>query len=114
MINPFAIAQTPHVHFGIGKISVLSSIVKNYGKKILLVTGANSFRANADLISKVLDKNEFNVDQYVIEKEPTPAAIDLAVLKFQAVNHDVVVAIGGGSVLDAGKAISAMLPQPRC
>ena len=42
--------------------------------------------------------------------EPTPGIVDEAVKKTVSFDPDVVVAIGGGSVMDAGKAISAMLP----
>jgi len=45
-----------------------------------------------------------------IGQEPTPFMIDDVVTKYQNYKIDVVVAVGGGSVLDAGKAISAMWP----
>jgi alcohol dehydrogenase class IV len=50
------------------------------------------------------------MQHYTIDHEPTPAMIDLAVQRYAGGSTDVVVAIGGGSVLDAGKAIAAMLP----
>src|SRR5690606_22395692 len=48
--------------------------------------------------------------QYSVATEPTPSIVDAAVNEFGDFSPEVVVAIGGGSVLDAGKAISAMLP----
>jgi alcohol dehydrogenase class IV len=111
-MGSFSIARIPQLHFGPGKISVLSSIIKTYGEKVLLVTGANSFLSStygAELVEELLTK-KFDLAQYNVSMEPTPSIIDDAVRKYSPVQCDVVVAIGGGSVLDAGKAISAMLP----
>ena len=109
MINAFSFANTPQLYFGNGKISTLPSICKVFGSKILLITGARSFKSAAysSVLLEQLDANGFAVELYTISKEPTPIMIDRAVNKYAP---DVVVAIGGGSVLDAGKAISAMLP----
>jgi len=51
-------------------------------------------------------------DHVVISGEPSPEVIDTVSMKFRNESADAVVAIGGGSVLDAGKAISAMLSVP--
>jgi alcohol dehydrogenase class IV len=110
MISTFNFAATPNLHFGVGKISMLPGIARSYGSKILLVTGKNSFKANARSIFEALGKYEFTTEQYVVDQEPTPSIIDSAVGKFGRAIPDLVVAIGGGSILDAGKAISAMLP----
>ncbi|MEG0767819.1 MAG: iron-containing alcohol dehydrogenase, partial [Clostridia bacterium] len=46
-----------------------------------------------------------------IAGEPTPAMIDAALAAAQSAHCDAVVAIGGGSVLDAGKAVAGLLPN---
>lgn len=112
VIKDLDFAITPQLHFGPGKISVLPSAIKSFGNKILLVTGARSFllsSAGQDLLQQLRD-NAIGPHPYTIDKEPSPAMIDEAVKKFSADPPDCVVAVGGGSVLDAGKAISAMLP----
>ena len=112
MTGSFTIARTPHLYFGTGKFSELYSIIISFGKNVLLVTGARSF-----LISELgrnlpdkLRQSGFAFEHFMISREPTPEMIDSAVRRFISFHCDVVVAIGGGSVLDAGKAISAMLP----
>jgi alcohol dehydrogenase class IV len=112
MIDAFGFATIPQLHFGAGKISVLPSTIKAFGSKMLLVTGAHSFTSSSysQSLLEQLQSNGIAVERYVIDKEPTPAMIDTAVKKFSHYSPGVVVAIGGGSVLDAGKAIAAMLP----
>lgn len=113
MISPFSFAANPQLHFGAGKISILPSVIKTFGSNVLLVTGANSFDlspAASGLLSK-LESNKITFERVIIPSEPTPGMIDLAVKNyFDEARFDVVVAIGGGSVVDAGKAIAAMLP----
>ncbi len=108
----FNFAPTPQLHFGPGKISGLLSIIKIFGSKILLVTGARSFTSSSyykGLIDQ-LQSDNISFAHHTIGKEPTPQIVDDAVKKYAHLDFKVVVAIGGGSVLDAGKAISAMLP----
>jgi alcohol dehydrogenase class IV len=111
MIAAFNIASTPNLYFGVGKISVLSSLVGRYGQRVLLVTGEKSF-LNTITGKKIVEglQAECSVHTYRIGSEPSPNTIDDAVQKFHAENLDVVIGIGGGSVLDGAKAISAMLP----
>lgn len=110
MIGGFNFAATPNLYFGAGKRKALPEITKPYGSKILLITGSKSLQGS-DHGKKLIDDlyNAFSVERYIIDKEPTPDQIDDAATKNRARNIDVVVAVGGGSVLDAGKAISAML-----
>jgi alcohol dehydrogenase class IV len=110
MIPDFNFASTPHLYFGAGKRNVLSDVVRTYGSKILLITGGHSLQSSTQG-KQLLDKlySEFSVEHYIIDKEPTPTLIDGGAAENRLKNIHVVVAIGGGSVLDAGKAISAML-----
>lgn len=111
-MNSFQMASTPSLQVGAGKVSVLPKLISAYGKQVLLITGARSFQAAAyrGPLLQSLEEAGHHVHQYVIGGEPSPQLIDTAVAQFAAPMPDVVVAIGGGSVLDAGKAISAMLP----
>lgn len=112
MTGTFTIARTPHLYFGKGKFSELTSILGSFGKNVLLVTGARSFLTSESgrNLTDHLRKRGFAFEHFIIPREPTPDLIDNAVKRFRSFHCDVVVAIGGGSVLDAGKAISAMLP----
>lgn len=91
---------------------MLSDIVQAYGNKVLLVTGAQAFERSpwGTSIRQQLDVPGREVLHYRIDGEPTPMMIDDAVRRYAGHGIHVVIATGGGSVLDAGKAIAAMLP----
>lgn len=112
MIRDFVFATTPHLHFGEGKLAVLPASAKKFGSKILLVTGARSFMSSphGHTLMEKFRSHAMVVEHHSIPKEPTPSIVDEAVQKFSTFAPDCVIAIGGGSALDAGKAISAMLP----
>jgi alcohol dehydrogenase class IV len=111
MIKPFQFARLPKIFFGNGKISELPGIVGTLGKSIVLVTGEHSFieSPHAHILLSQLDTAGIGYEIVTISKEPTVEMIDQAVSRFMDTPVDAVVGIGGGSVLDAGKAISAML-----
>jgi alcohol dehydrogenase class IV len=112
MTGSFTIARTPQLYFGAGKFSMLPSILTSFGKNVLLVTGARSFLTSEPgrALPDNLRQTGFAFEHFIISREPTPEMIDHAVRRFISFHSDVVVAVGGGSVMDAGKAISAMLP----
>lgn len=112
IINDFSFAITPRLQFGAGKISLLPAAIRGFGTRALLVTGARSFLASSagDGLQEALTAKGITFQMYKVGKEPTPGTVDAAVETFSSWAPDCIVAIGGGSVLDAGKAISAMLP----
>jgi alcohol dehydrogenase class IV len=114
MVDPFQFSRLPLICFGAGKITLLPGFIKKYGTGIILVTDPESFISSpyaGGLFDSFL-KHGINCHHTVVHGEPSPDTIDSAVKSFKDENIDVVVSIGGGSVLDAGKAISAMMYRP--
>lgn len=112
MISPFFFSSLPKIHFGAGKISIIQNELKSLGKNILIITGGSSLRKSGvlDSFTNNLKKNQFNIYIESISSEPSPKMIDDITDLYKSKSIDVVIGIGGGSVLDAGKAISAMIP----
>jgi alcohol dehydrogenase class IV len=114
MVKPFQFARGPEILFGNGMISGLPQYVKIYGNKIALVTGKSSFinSSHAERLFHNLAANNIGFKLISIPGEPSPGDIDMNVISLKDDGIDLVVGIGGGSVLDAGKAISAMIHKP--
>ncbi len=102
-----------HLYFGPGKLSRLPDLAVGYGRNLLLITGAASFvnGPHWEPLLKGIEAAGVAVYTAEIQGEPGPGDIDGIVQRYASRPVDVVAAVGGGSVLDAGKAVSAMLPQ---
>jgi len=113
MIPSFNFASIPNIIFGPGKIVELYHIIPRFGNNILFVIGTSSIKNSGkwDNIISEIEERGFNFWNVSVNHEPSPQLIDEAATKFRNKNIDLVVGIGGGSVTDAGKAISAMLPK---
>ena len=101
------------VQFGPGKIDRLPELVGLYGDTLLLITGAGSFQKSEhwpQLLNE-LRKKSITIYQATVKTEPSPLIIDDIISKYRDQNIDVIAAIGGGSVIDAGKAVSAMMTK---
>lgn len=107
----FKHSSIPQIHFGCGKAEIIPRLVESFGHRVLLVTGKNSFSESKmanDLFAGFRSK-QIEFHRVSIEGEPSPNDVDGAVEKYRKWNPEVVLAVGGGSAIDAGKAISAML-----
>jgi alcohol dehydrogenase class IV len=111
MLKSFDFARTPRIIFGAGKIAELPGIAKKYGNDILLVTGKESFLNSkyGEYLLHTFDLTGIVYHHVIINNEPSPEMINQAVILNKNHSIKLVIAIGGGSVIDAGKAISAML-----
>jgi alcohol dehydrogenase len=107
----FEVARLPAIRFADGAIGQLPQIIAGYGGNALLVTGKASFLATAQWqsLTAELDRLEIAWHQFGVADEPSPALVDEAVALHRDHDIRVVVGIGGGSVLDAAKAIAGLL-----
>lgn len=98
-----------NIEFGFGKVAKAGELTKPYGKKALIVTGHSSAKKSG-LYDKVKDSLKAEeIDSVLFDKVAqnpltTTAAEGAAFAKENGC--DVVVAIGGGSIMDCAKAIA--------
>ena len=110
-MSPFSIARLPRIEFGSGVLHKLPDIAAGYGKRLLLVTGAKSFleSPHAPWLFDALRQRQCSCEIVKVGGEPAPAFIDDTVATLRNHSIDAVIGIGGGSALDAAKAISGLL-----
>jgi alcohol dehydrogenase len=110
-MTPFSLARLPRIEFGSGSLAKLPACVHTYGTRMLLVTGARSFLASPHwpALRKALEEDGINWTHIEVAGEPSPELIDDSVRALRGQPWDCVVGIGGGSALDAAKAIAGLL-----
>lgn len=105
---PYDLSVPTKIIFGKDRIDLLPDVIHQYGKKVLLTYGGGSIKKIGlyDKIRSLLkDCTIFEVSG--IEPNPKIASIREGVKICKEQNIDVVLAVGGGSVLDASKNICA-------
>ncbi len=112
-VPAFQLARVPEIHFGEGARAKIPELAASYGRRLLLVTGARSLRASKHgvPITDALAARKLAWVTLAVEDEPTPDLVDAAVREHHGSALDAVVGIGGGSVLDAAKAVAGLLPS---
>ena len=110
-ITRFSVSRLPRIEFGAGILDQLPRIVRGYGTRALLVTGAGSFKQTQSWSSLEAGFNSQGISwlQLSIPGEPSPQMVDDAVNSLRSEAIDVVIGLGGGSALDAAKAIAGLL-----
>jgi alcohol dehydrogenase class IV len=94
----FEFATTGRIIFGAGMTKMLSAEAKTMGSRVLLVTGRSAPIPSVDLPTF----------RYSVTGEPTVQTAREGVDAFHCAGCDMVIGIGGGSVIDAAKAIAAL------
>jgi len=102
----FEFATANQILFGAGKLAEVESAVQAIGRRALVVTGKSVERAQPllDLLTNI------ECVTHAIPGEPKIADVQSGV--DAAAGCEVIVAMGGGSAIDAGKAIAALCSNP--
>ncbi len=104
-------ATAGRVLFGAGTRRQLAVAARGLGSRALLVTGRRL--ANEAVWAALdIDIDSSGSTRFIVEGEPTLDTVREGVRTCHAASSTVVVAIGGGSVLDAAKAIAALASNP--
>ncbi|MDR3674462.1 MAG: iron-containing alcohol dehydrogenase [Acidobacteriota bacterium] len=106
----FEFATATRIIFGEGTVSQVVPAAKQWGSRILLVTGHNPDRAQR--LRADLEGGGARCFTFAVKGEPTVDLIGRGLDLAHERQCDVVIAIGGGSVIDAGKAIAGLLTNP--
>ena len=100
-------ATAGRIIFGAGKIDDLAQIALGLGRKAFLVKSKS--QTAAQKIPQQLITVGIDCVDHIVQGEPKTTSIQAAVEKARSEKCDFVIGIGGGSVIDTGKAVAAML-----
>jgi alcohol dehydrogenase class IV len=101
----FEFATAHRIVFGEGALRQVPAAAASMGRRALLVTGASPHRAAP--LRTALEAAHVSAVPFSVPGEPT-----LDLIRSAPRDCDLVIAFGGGSALDAGKAIAALLTNP--
>ena len=102
---PFEFATAARILFGEGTLRQVPAAAAALGRRALLVTGASPDRAAP--LQKALQAAHVSTVPFAVPGEPT-----LDLIRTAPRDCDFVIAFGGGSALDAAKALAALFTNP--
>lgn len=112
----FAVTWPPNVTFGAGAVASLGDRARAMGgRKALLVTDPGLVAIGlADKVAGFLRASGIEADVFgKVKPNPTMAEVTEGVARVSSGGHDFIVALGGGSSIDAAKVISMQLLSGR-
>lgn len=109
-MNRFEFATAQRIIFGCGVVRELPELCLTHGTSAIIVTGGTPARHAGVL--EALTAAGLRTAVFEVKGEPTTDDVTRGVEIARTHRAEVVVSLGGGSVVDAGKAIAAMSTQP--
>lgn len=98
------------IYFGKGQLNSLGNVISDYGKKVLLVYGGGSIKKTGvyDIVCSQLKQMKIQIYELSgIEPNPKIDSVRKGIAVCKQESIEAVIAVGGGSVIDAAKFIAA-------
>ena len=114
MTVSFSFARVPPIYCGMGTLKEITAWLRSRNaESVLLVTGRASLEEMGQLsvVKRLIDDAGAKHEHVVCAGEPSTELVDRTTEQWFGRGIDAVVGIGGGSVIDFGKAIAAMIPH---
>ena len=105
----FQFMTSTRIVFGEGALQSSLSILNQYGYSVLLVSGQSLERV--EMVVDYIKSQGMRYQHVSVSGEPNIVMIEETALVGRKFKPDMVVAMGGGSVLDMGKALAAIIPN---
>ena len=106
----FEFATATRIIFGAGTLSEAGPLARELGRRALVVTGRTTNRVQPLLAA--LSAAGVNPMTFAVAGEPTTEIVAEGVQRARDERCELVIGFGGGSALDAAKAIAALLTNP--
>jgi alcohol dehydrogenase class IV len=103
----YQFATPTRILFGEGKAGAAAAEAAKMGHRALVVTGWNGARVKP-LVAQ-LNEKKITTLRFQVSEEPTVTLVREGIKKARRAGCDLVIGMGGGSALDTGKAIAALL-----
>jgi alcohol dehydrogenase class IV len=107
-MSAFEFTTASRIIFGAGRLNGLPEQFRGRAKRLLLARGRSSDAITR--VREILSAEDIQFTEFEIHYEPTVALVRVGV--DAARGCDMVIGLGGGSVLDAGKAIAILAANP--
>lgn len=103
----FEFATATEILFGGGKLAELPTKLSSFGSRALVVSSPNPARSAR--LFELCAAQRIETHPFSVSGEPTIEVVREGVAKGRALGAELVIGIGGGSVIDAAKAIAVLI-----
>ncbi len=106
----FEFATAARILFGPGSSAQLPELAAAVGRRVFLITGSSGAPYN-EMTTALVDAG-LDVERHIVSGEPEVGSVETVLTAARKHNPEVLIGIGGGSVLDTGKIVAALLTNP--
>jgi alcohol dehydrogenase class IV len=106
----FEFLPTPHIFFGPKQFHKIGALAKELGSRLFIVASGSALNSpeTRETFTVSTLKQDIEFDTFLIKGEPTIKVIDAGVQKAKEFKANVIMGLGGGSAVDASKAIAGL------
>lgn len=115
MQTDFSFTSNTKLHFGCGKLEILSTLPMPGKKALVVISGGKAVKENGSLDRLLAQLSSVGVTYAIfdgVSANPTKETVEAGAMKAVSEGCDFLVALGGGSVLDATKIMALNATNP--